>query len=154
MNPNPNGETPYEFFASECTSITFIHRNINKDNNSSYSGFIETIDYNLNTDSDSNFLYDFLDLDSDDDGCNDLTEAGFESNDLDGDGVMGNGPPTFDNGKIDERGRFIGHTYPEPLKDISGEKYLIQQGQDFLMSLGKLHYCFRIHWQFVVDFLL
>ena len=127
MNPNPNGETPYEFFASECKSITFIHRNINKDNNSSYSGFIETIDYNLNTDSDSNFLYDFLDLDSDDDGCNDLTEAGFESNDLDGDGVMGNGPPTFDNGKIDERGRFIGHTYPEPLKDISGEKYLFQK---------------------------
>ena len=126
-NPNPTGETPYEFFASECKSIIFIHRNINKDAASSYSGFIETINYNLNTDNDSNFLYDFLDLDSDDDSCNDLTEAGFEDKDPDGDGIMGTGPATFDNGKIDIRGKYKDHTYPDPLKDIAGEKYLFQK---------------------------
>ena len=105
-NPNPSGETSYEFFASECKSITFIHRNINKDATSSYSGFVETIDYSLNTDSDSAFLYDFYDLDSDNDTCNDLIEAGFEKLDPDEDGILGTGIPTFDNNKIDERGKY------------------------------------------------
>jgi gliding motility-associated-like protein len=126
-NPNPSGESPYEFFASDCKSITFIHRNINKDATSSYSGFIETIDYSLNTDSDSTFLYDFYDLDSDNDTCNDLTEAGFEKLDPDGDGILGTGLPTFDNNKIDERGKYKDHTYPDPLKDNAEEKYLFQK---------------------------
>ena len=106
INPNPNGTTPYEFFASQCRSLTFVHRNINKDSSSSYSGFIETINYNLNTDSDSSFKYDYLDLDSDDDTCNDLSEAGFGDKDPDGDGIMGEGQATYDNGKIDSRGKY------------------------------------------------
>ena len=126
-NPNPNGETNYEFFASQCKSITFVHRNINKDAASTYSGFIETIDYNLNTDTDSTFIYDYLDLDSDDDSCNDLTEAGFEDKDPDGDGIMGEGQPTFDNGKIDSRGKYKDHTYPDPLKDTDDSLYLFQK---------------------------
>jgi len=126
-NPNPLGEIPYEFFASECRSLIFEHNIINKDANSSYSGFIETIDYNLNTDLDSSFNYDFIDLDSDDDSCNDLTEAGFEELDPDGDGVLGTGLPTFDNGKIDNRGKYIDHTFPDPLKDTDNEIYLFQK---------------------------
>ena len=117
----------YEFFASQCKSITFVHRNINKDAASTYSGFIETIDYNLNTDTDSTFIYDYLDLDSDDDSCNDLTEAGFEDKDPDGDGIMGEGQPTFDNGKIDSRGKYKDHTYPDPLKDTDDSLYLFQK---------------------------
>ena len=127
INPNPNGTTPYEFFASQCKSLTFIHRNINKDESSSYSGFIETINYNLNSDSDSSFQYDYLDLDSDDDLCNDLTEAGFADKDPDGDGIMGEGQPTFDNGKIDSRGKYKDHSYPDPLKDIDNLLYLFQK---------------------------
>ncbi len=41
----------------------------------------------------------YLDLDSDDDGCNDVVEAGFS--DLDGDGVLGVGDPEVDeNGQV------------------------------------------------------
>ena len=41
----------------------------------------------------------FLDLDSDDDGCNDVVEAGFS--DLDGDGILGEGDPDVDeNGQV------------------------------------------------------
>jgi len=36
----------------------------------------------------------YLDLDSDDDGCNDVVEAGFT--DLDGDGILGEGTPVID----------------------------------------------------------
>ena len=61
INPNPTGENPYEFFASEVRAITFVHRNINKDEASSYSGLIETIDYNINTDLDSTFIYEEYD---------------------------------------------------------------------------------------------
>ena len=41
----------------------------------------------------------FLDLDSDDDGCNDVVEAGFT--DIDGDGILGEGDPDVDeNGQV------------------------------------------------------
>ena len=128
-NPNPLGNTPYEFFASECKAISFIHRNINTDSASSFVGFIETVEYNLNSDSDVGLVYDTLDLDSDDDGCNDLTEAGFEDLDPDGDGVLGTGLPTFDppSENIDNRGRYIGHTYDDPLKDTDDKLYLFQK---------------------------
>ena len=128
INPTPSGETPYEFLASQCRSLIFTHKNINKDNASSYSGFIETIDYNLNTDSDNTFQYDFIDLDSDDDTCSDLSEAGFKEFDPDSDGILGTGLPTFDNGLIGPRGRYKTHDYTiEPLKDIADEKYLFQK---------------------------
>jgi gliding motility-associated-like protein len=126
-NPNPLGEIPYEFFASECSSLIFEHNTINKDASSSYSGFVETIDYNLNTDLDNSFNYDYIDLDSDDDLCNDLSEAGFKELDPDEDGILGTGLPTFDNGKIDNRGKYIDHTYPDPLKDTNNEVYLFQK---------------------------
>ena len=133
INPNPKGEIPYEFFASDVRAISFIHRNINKDEVSSYSGFIETIDYNVNTDLDSTFIYDVFDLDSDNDLCNDLTEAGFIDKDPDFDGILGTGIPTFDNGKIDQRGKYIDHTYPDPLKDKTGEKYLFQKASSAIV---------------------
>ena len=52
----------------------------------------------------------FLDLDSDDDGCNDVVEAGFS--DLDGDGILGEGDPD-----VDENGQVITcllYTSPSP----------------------------------------
>ena len=42
----------------------------------------------------------YLDLDSDDDGCNDVVEAGFS--DLDGDGILGDGDP-----EVDESGQVV-----------------------------------------------
>jgi len=40
---------------------------------------------------------------------------------------MGTGLPTFDNGKIDERGRYKDHDYKDPLKDTNDTKYLFQK---------------------------
>ena len=53
-----------------------------------------------------------FELDSDNDGCNEIIQFDFENlenfqGDPDSDGVYGNGVQTFDNGAIDERGRVI-----------------------------------------------
>jgi len=136
-NPNPLGNTPYEFFASHCKSVIFVHTSINKDANSSYFSFVETINYNLNTDSDISFTYDYIDLDSDDDTCNDLTEAGFKALDPDRDGILGTGLPTFDNDKIDNRGKYIDHTYSDPLKDANDELYLFQKVNESVIIINQ-----------------
>ena len=62
---------------------------------------------------------DYLDLDSDGDGCNDVIEAGFE--DEDGNGIVGIGIPTTENNGVDDKGGVTGHDYTvEPLKDSNG----------------------------------
>ena len=60
------------------------------------------IDYTLaNSDGDAAALYDFLVLDADADGCNDVIEAGLT--DSDNDGIIGIGTPT-----VDAQGRITG----------------------------------------------
>jgi gliding motility-associated-like protein len=60
------------------------------------------IDYTLaNSDGDAADLYDFLVLDADGDGCNDVIEAGLA--DSDNDGIIGTGTPT-----VDAQGRTTG----------------------------------------------
>lgn len=62
-----------------------------------------TIDYMLaNSDSDVTKIYDFLVLDADGDGCNDVTEAGFD--DPDSDGKLAAAPLT-----VDAQGRVTGN---------------------------------------------
>ena len=62
-----------------------------------------------NTDADIEF--DFVELDSDDDGCNDVTEAGFT--DENNDGFLGDAPLKVDtNGKVINT--FDGYTIPHP----------------------------------------
>ena len=52
-----------------------------------FKGNISAFDYFLDTDLDT--IPDYFDLDSDEDGCYDVIEAGFE--DADGDGIFGVG---------------------------------------------------------------
>ena len=47
---------------------------------------------NIPTDTDSDFIFDYLELDSDADGCFDVVEAGFT--DGDSDGYLGTSPVT------------------------------------------------------------
>ena len=73
-----------------------------RDNNTGdavFKGNITGIDYAVNSDKDhpinSDTIPDYLDIDSDGDECNDVTEAGFDDGILI-DGVLGDVVPTFD----------------------------------------------------------
>ena len=61
------------------------------------------------TDIDLDGLSNSLDLDSDGDGCNDVTEAYGLGNDADGDGIFGTGTPT-----VDADGKVVGASYGAP----------------------------------------
>ncbi len=76
------------------------------------------IDYTLaNSDSDAADLYDFLVLDADGDGCNDVIEAGFS--DSDNDGMLGSAPVTVTaSGVVQGQGG-----YGEPSDGDSNGKY-------------------------------
>ncbi len=82
------------------------------------------IDYTLaNSDSDAADLYDFLVLDADGDGCNDVIEAGFS--DSDNDGMLGSAPVTVTaSGVVQGQGG-----YGEPTDgDASGDYDYIEAG--------------------------
>ena len=76
-----------------------------------------------------------FDSDSDNDDCNDITEADFTSlsnfeGDNDNDGIYGSGEQTFDNGKINDRGLVKVHfdegVYAVDPKKDSSDNYLFQ----------------------------
>ena len=68
-------------------------------------------------DSDGDNTADYLELDSDNDGCNDVAEAGYT--DANGDGILGAASPTFNtNGTVDTTGTSSGG-YNTPA-DIDG----------------------------------
>ena len=56
------------------------------------NGMDDASESNMPTDTDSDFIFDYLELDSDDDGCFDVVEAGFT--DGDSDGFLGTSPVT------------------------------------------------------------
>ena len=94
--------------------------------NGSFKGNISAFDYFLDTDSDT--IPDYFDLDSDEDGCYDVIEAGFE--DADADGIFGVGVPTYPDSEVDSRGLVIGQDYTIlPTDDGSGNYYFQQVGQ-------------------------
>ena len=67
---------------------------------------------------------DMFDLDSDNDGCNDVIEAGYL--DPDNDGIYGEGIPNFDDETVNARGQIIDDGYDadaEPNKDNAGVYY-------------------------------
>ena len=119
--------TTYEFYAYQTDGIELTHK-LNNVGSSSESIIVPSIfilDYKLDTDNDS--ILDYLDIDSDSDGCNDVTEAGFDDGILI-DGILGDNVPTFDNSQVDSRGRVINHDYQVlPLKDPVTDLYYFQQ---------------------------
>ena len=141
FNPDSNSNLNFEFFATNINGLTFKHE-YSTTNTSGESVFVPNVyvyDYKSDSDNDVDTVgwtgQDMFELDSDNDGCNDIIEADFENlanfqGDPDSDGVYGNGAQTFDNGAIDERGRVIVHKNEngygtDPKKDNDGN-YLFQ----------------------------
>ena len=93
------------------------------------------VDYRLDTDGDE--IFDYNDLDSDDDGCWDVVEAGYLSEDFDG--IYGPEPPpnsnlpNVTNGTVDSRGRIVNDDYDyndEPnsyVNDVGSKIFLFQE---------------------------
>ncbi|NDB79810.1 hypothetical protein EB155_08070, partial [archaeon] len=127
FNPDFTGDKSYAFLASKINGLKFTH-NYNGTNGESVivqSYYIK----NHSLDSDGDTIDDYLDNDSDDDGCDDIFEAGFDyenfAGDPDNDGKIGESTP-YEDGDVDERGLYVGHDYEiEPKKDVNGD-YLFQ----------------------------
>ena len=96
--------------------------NISSNDKSIFTPKIEVVSYYLNTDgTDSE---DMFDIDSDNDGCYDVIEAGYD--DSDNDGIFGQGIPNIKDGTVNSRGLIIDQNYnpdDEPKKDNNGKYY-------------------------------
>ena len=119
-NPIPFGSAPFELFGIDIEGVDLIHElDASATSNATLKIMIEIFDYK--NDSDGDGVINSFDLDSDDDGCNDVIEAGNE--DLDNDGLLGNSPIVFDpssgTSTADIRGRvvFTGYDYNTPPLD-------------------------------------
>ena len=114
---NTRKDFNYSFNASEISGISITQKRSNTTTDGVFSGIISIQNYSLDTDSDN--IKDYLDLDSDGDGCNDVTEAGYI--DVDGNGMIGIGIPNTENNGVNENGGVAEHDYSEePLKDENG----------------------------------
>ena len=91
FNPSVTSTPDFEFLAFNVDGIKLTHFVEDNTSNGSFKGNISAFDYFLDTDLDT--IPDYFDLDSDEDGCYDVIEAGFE--DADGDGIFGVGVPTY-----------------------------------------------------------
>ena len=127
FNPSITSTPDFEFLAFNVDGIKLTHFVEDNTSDGSFKGNISAFDYFLDTDLDT--IPDYFDLDSDEDGCYDVIEAGFE--DTDGDGIFGVGVPTYPDSEVDSRGRVIGQDYTIlALKDaVSGNYYFQQPGQ-------------------------
>ena len=133
FNPDENSIPEFEFLGYNLEGIQFTHYADNNTGDAVFKGNISGIDYALNTDENhpinSDTIPDYLDLDSDGDECNDVTEAGFDDGILI-DGILGDVVPTYDDSQVDNRGRVIDpeHNYETfPLTDPVTTFYYFQQ---------------------------
>jgi len=117
--------TGFQFFASQSSGLVFTHHN-DSTVDSVFEGHIRIL--NLNSFSDGDNLADAFDLDSDDDGCFDVVEAGFL--DPDNDGGVQQAPLTIDDNTVSSRGLVIGHNYDSVPNDVdSNAVYDFQEVQ-------------------------
>ncbi len=72
INPNPNGTTPYRFFANQVDGLSFVHLVENSNTTSSFTGNISLTCFKQDNDFDG--IKDEFDLDSDNDGIPDFIE--------------------------------------------------------------------------------
>ena len=133
FNPDENSIPEFEFIGYNLEGIQFTHYADDNNTTAIFKGNISGIDYALNSDKDhpvnSDTIPDYLDIDSDGDECNDVTEAGFDDGILI-DGILGDVVPTFDDSQVDNRGRIIDpeHDYATfPLTDPVTTFYYFQQ---------------------------
>ena len=115
----------FQFFASQSSGLIFTHHN-DSNIDSVFEGHIKII--NLDSFSDGDNLADAFDLDSDDDGCFDVVEAGFM--DPDNDGRLQQAPLTIDDNTVNNIGLVIGHNYDSVPNDINNNNiYDFQEPQ-------------------------
>jgi hypothetical protein len=133
FNSDKSSIPEFEFIGYNLEGIEFIHYSDNNSTTTTFKGNIKGIDYAVNSDKDhpvnSDTIPDYLDIDSDGDECNDVTEAGFDDGILI-DGILGDVVPTFDDSQVDNRGRIIDpeHDYEIlPTKDPNTANYYFQQ---------------------------
>ncbi len=113
----------FQFFSTQSSGLVFTHHN-DSSVDSVFEGHIRVI--NLDSFSDSDNLADAFDLDSDDDGCFDVIEAGFL--DPDNDGRLQQAPLTIDDNTVNENGLVIGHNYDSlPTDNDSNAVYDFQE---------------------------
>jgi gliding motility-associated-like protein len=72
INPSPNGNIPYQFFANQVDGFTFVHKLENITTSSIFTGGLSITCFKNDNDSDG--IKDALDLDSDNDGIPDSIE--------------------------------------------------------------------------------
>lgn len=72
INPTPSGTAPYEFFANQVGSFSFIHKSVSLTESSVFNGTIMLTCFNNDNDNDG--IKDEFDLDSDNDGIPDFIE--------------------------------------------------------------------------------
>ena len=114
QNVNANSTIDFKFLATEITGISITQKRTNNSNDGSFSAIISVQEFNLDTDGDN--IPDYLDLDSDNDGCYDVVEGGFK--DEDNNGIIGIGVPNTSNSGVDLFGGITNHDYNiDPLKD-------------------------------------
>ena len=137
-----------EFVGSLLNNITITHTLNNVSEDGLLHLQIQLIDHPIDTDGDT--IPDLLDLDSDDDGCFDVSETGYE--DANNDGMLGNSPIVYDSSSgtstADVRGRvvFAGYNYStEPLDSDNNNIYDFQEAgtpailsEDFIASSALL----------------
>ena len=82
LKVNGSSTVDYQFLASEITGISFTHKRNNTASSGFYNGKFSIENYSIDTDEDT--IVDYLDLDSDGDGCSDVIEAGFLDQDSNG----------------------------------------------------------------------
>jgi gliding motility-associated-like protein len=108
------GTTPsFRVFAAHSSGLVFTHHN-DSSSDSVFEGEFSV--YNLHSYSDNDDLSDAFDLDSDDDGCFDVIEAGFL--DADNDGRVLQAPLTIDTNTVSHRGLVIEHSYDASPNDV------------------------------------
>lgn len=150
-NPNSTSAPDVEIAGNGLTRITITHTLQNVTKNGTLKMAVGAYDYPIHTDGTSgDLLPDHLDLDSDNDGCYDVVEAGFE--DPDEDGLVGISPifydPTVANSSADIRGRavYTGYDFNQTPKDGDGNNiYDFQEvgtpatlNQDFALASATL----------------
>ena len=113
FSDNAVGENgTFVFQVNNSSGLVFTHQNDSSED-SLFNGVFSI--RNLDRFSDNDLKPDKYDLDSDDDGCFDVIEAGFL--DLDNDGRLGQAPLTTDDNTVSKRGEVIGHDYNSPAND-------------------------------------
>ena len=126
FNPSVSGASDITVVGSNISDITVSHKLNNLTDGGKLTFLISFFDLPLNTDStltEGDRIPDYLDNDSDGDGCFDVIEAGYE--DMDNDGLAGESPifynPSSATSSADERGRVVysGYDYTEAVRDFN-----------------------------------